>query len=304
MVSAHSRPFTNRAALHRRGFLVMLGLLATGGPGIAAPQRIAAMNWGPAAALLALGIAPVAVPDIAGYRTMMAEPAMPAGVVDLGSTWEPNIELLQRIAPDLILTGSWQESFRPLYERIAPTIALATKLGGQDLAADRLALAGLGERLSRTAEARAWLDRVDRALEAAAAMPFARDGPVYLVSLHADARHVSVFGRGHIVQDVMDRLGIENAWTRARNFWGVDVIGVERLAERPEATILHVEDGARAGRTLTLLGKSAFWNALPAVREGRLRPIPEFYPYGGLAMAVQVAGYLAAALGGKEGGDV
>ena len=48
-----------------------------------------------------------------------------------------------------------------------------------------------------------------------------------------NARHVRVFGDNSLYQAVIDRLGLENVWTRDTNLWGFTLVGIEELIGMP-----------------------------------------------------------------------
>lgn len=56
------------------------------------PKRVAAMNWDIAEQVLSLGVTPVAMPNIAGYRAWVKQPDVPQGVEDITRRAEPNLE--------------------------------------------------------------------------------------------------------------------------------------------------------------------------------------------------------------------
>lgn len=88
------------------------------------PQRIVALEWTYVEDLLALGITPVGVADIEGYRAWVnAKPELPEDVVDVGSRAEPNLETIMSLQPDLIIATSFRvkNSYDQL-SSIAPTI--------------------------------------------------------------------------------------------------------------------------------------------------------------------------------------
>ncbi|MEI8633762.1 hypothetical protein P4S72_20110 [Vibrio sp. PP-XX7] len=51
------------------------------------PVRVAALNWDIAEQVLELGVTPVAMPDIAGYRTWVVKPAVPKESKISGRVW-------------------------------------------------------------------------------------------------------------------------------------------------------------------------------------------------------------------------
>ncbi|MDQ1914908.1 iron-siderophore ABC transporter substrate-binding protein [Paenibacillus sp. GD4] len=90
----------------------------------AAPKKIVALEWVYAEDLLALGIQPAGVADIAGYKkSVNVKPALEASVVDVGTRQEPNLETIAAIKPDLIIGVSFRH--KAIYDKlkgIAPTI--------------------------------------------------------------------------------------------------------------------------------------------------------------------------------------
>src|SRR5690606_7973612 len=67
-------------------------------------RRIVALDWGLAETLIAIGQPPVGVPETRTYADWVISPALPTGTADVGLRVEPNLEILQQLAPDLILT--------------------------------------------------------------------------------------------------------------------------------------------------------------------------------------------------------
>ncbi len=91
-------------------------------------------------------------------------------------------------------------------------------------------------------------------------------------------------------------MGLTNAWCGAPTLlWGGTVIGVEELAEDPEAVIVLIDaPGLAPTENFT---RSPIWQALPAVRAGRSIRLPSFWGFGALPTAVRFAETLAASLG-------
>ncbi|MGK9167438.1 ABC transporter substrate-binding protein [Inquilinus limosus] len=254
-------------------------------------RRVAALDLLLTETLLTLGVIPAAVGNIPLYQRLVAEPALPDGVPDLGPLQEPNLELLQYLRPDLVLAPSWAEVGQNNLERIAPVAWLptfSTEKPALDHARDLLmrvaALTG------RDAEARDWADRADATLaEARQILEPWTDRPVYVVRFMEDGRHAAIFGGNGMIGDVLSRLGLRNAWTGRTNVWGTTSIGIEQLAGNAEARLIHFNRGAETERALRQLAASPLWAALPAVRQGRVIEMPVVYPNGGLFSATRFA---------------
>lgn len=264
--------------------------------------RIVSMDLSFTEILLALGARPAAIANVPLYRRLVSIPAAPADAVDLGPLTEPNLELLQYLEPDLILAASWQASALAPLERIAPLNWLPTFARGQgpldftrDLLARIAALAG------REAEAATLQREADAALaEAAQRLRTHADRPVYLLRFAEDGRRTAIFAAASMVGDVLVRTGLRNAFTGRANIWGTASTGIERLVEAPEAVIVHFERGAETTRAMRRLAESPIWNALPAVRAGRVLGMPVIYPNGGTVSATRFARQLAHVLAGTE----
>lgn len=282
-----------------RRWLVLLWLV------LAVPARAAdravALDWALAETLLGLGVTPLGVAEPAGYRRWTSEPALPPEVVDVGLRIEPNLELLQTLHPDLILISPGFQSGvnQPFLERIAPTLLMAIYTAdGKPYDRARTETMALATRLGRMAEGQALLDRTEAAIAAAHARLAACAAsvrPLYLVAF-ADARHVRVFGQGGMYQEVLDRLGLRNAWTGASTAWGFVTVGLDELAGRTDARLLYFEPVVKdAEKTLA---ESPLWRSLDFVRQDRVHALPSVWAFGGLPSAARFATLLADRLGG------
>ncbi|HEV2512922.1 ABC transporter substrate-binding protein [Bosea sp. (in: a-proteobacteria)] len=262
--------------------------------------RIVSMDLSFTEMLLALGARPTAIANVPLYQRLVSVPAAPADAVDLGPLTEPNLELLQYLKPDLILAASWQASALAPLERIAPVHWLPTFARGQgplDFTRDLLArIAGLA---GREAQAAALQGEADAVLAEAKERLRAQAGrPVYLLRFAEDGRRTAIFGGASMVGDVLVRAGLRNAFAGRANIWGTASIGIERLVEAPEAVVIHFERGAETARAMRRLAESPIWNALPAVRAGRVLGMPVIYPNGGTVSVTRFARQLAAVLAG------
>lgn len=280
-------------AFRRRGFCGALAgavLAARTAPAAAAPARIAVLEHRIAETLLALGLAPMAVQDPANYRRWVVEPALPEGVVDLGTEPEPNVELLAALRPDLILTPAERPDLSRL-AAIAPLRALPMTPAGEGREYDhfRNLLLQLGALFGRSEAARAAVEAVEADI-AAARLRLAGEGrrPVFLVTF-VDNRHVWVYGRSNLFQDVLARVGLANAWASDALF---EAVGIDRLAAEQDARLIHIENNLPG--VPPELAANPLWRALPFVRAGRVTGIASVTPFGAFPTAGRFARLLAA----------
>ncbi|WP_431225119.1 Fe(3+)-hydroxamate ABC transporter substrate-binding protein FhuD [Serratia sp. L9] len=263
--------------------LFSLPTRAAGSPDI---TRIAALEWLPVELLIALGVMPLAVADIHNYNLWVQDPSLPDSVIDVGQRTEPNLELLQQLSPSLILLSKGYGPSAQKLQPIGPTMEFGFNDGsGKPLTVARNSLRQLAERLGLEARATQHLQQFDFfLLEARSRLQGYRQQPLLLFSL-LDTRHVLVIGQKSLFQEVMDQLGIENAWQGETNFWGTSVVGIERLATIKNARAIYLDHGNQG--MMDKVSSTPLWQALPFVRQGQLRQMPAVWFYGATLSAMR-----------------
>jgi ferric hydroxamate transport system substrate-binding protein len=265
------------------------------------PKRIVSMDLLVTELLLTLNISPMAIANVPLYRRLVAEPPLSTDTVDLGPLQEPNAEFLQLLRPDLIVMAAWQASGLDWLRQIAATETIAT-FAGKTPALQHMQeqLRILARVTGKVAEAEEWIARSDAELaEAKAILSANLLPPLYLCRLNQDARHVAIFGGNGLVGDVTTQLGLKNAWTGRVNASGVASIGIEQLAGNADARIIHFDRGRETDLAVARLADNPLWQALPAVRAGRVTRMPVVYPSGGVVSAIRLVRQLTASLAGN-----
>lgn len=260
-------------------------------------HRIVALEWLPVELLLALGVVPLAIADARNYRLWVGQPALPDGVVDVGLRTEPNLELLSQLHPSLILYSAGYGPAPDKIERIAPGMGINFSDGSQPLTSARASLKMLGERLGLRQRARAHLEQFD-AFMTNMTSRFApwRGQPLLLMSL-MDARHALIIGKNSLFQQVMDELGLENAWQGEVNFWGSAVVSLERLATVNAAQVVCFAHGDDV--LMRQIAAMPLWQAMPFVRQNRFRRVPAVWFYGATLSAMHFCRVLDSTLGAR-----
>lgn len=286
--------------LDRRAFLALAASTLLALPAPAAPLRIATIDWGLLETALAIGAVPAAATELRQFARIVVEPAVPPSVVDLGLRGSPNYELLRIVAPDLILISGFYEYQRPSLERIAPVLALPIyEAGRPPYPLAQASMLALGERVGRKDAADRYVaEAVAELAERRLALRSFASRPAFLISL-GDARHFRAFGADSMPGDVLARLGIANAWRDDTSYSAAAPVGIEALARVPEASVIVLAPlPAEVSRGLP---DNALWNALPAVREGRVAVLDPVNHFGGLPSARRFARLLADAVAPDHG---
>ena len=261
------------------------------------PHRIVALEWLPVELLLALGVTPYGVADVLNYKMWVNEPALPASVIDVGLRTEPNLELLTEMKPSYLF---WSAGYGPAPEklaRIAPGRGFSFSDGKKPLAMARQSLREMGQLLGLERQADAHLSQFDTFI-AQHKPRFARRGsrPLLMLTL-LDARHMLAFGPNCLFQEILDDYGIVNAWQDDTNFWGSQVVGIDRLGEFKDADVICFDHGNEA--EMRKLMATPLWQAMPFVREGRFQRVPAVWFYGATLSTMNFVRILDTALGGK-----
>lgn len=297
--------------INRRQLLQHLAIgglaCATGLPAFAGERltRIVALNWVAAETLLTLGVAPLAVSDDRYYRVRMPTQALPATVRDVGPYWEPNLELIQQLRPQLILSDPMTPTLERRLNGIAPTerVAIYPAANGAWRATTGF-MRTLAGRLGQEERAAEYIEAGERRLAQLRARLGRRpQPPVCVAVLNQDGRHAAVYGRNSMVQDVLDQLGLVNAWQGPVGPVGLAMVSIERLAERPDAHLVYLDIPTTSARLQALRQPNDLWANLPAVRRGHTLTLQRFYPYAGAASMLDLAERIATYLDTRPESD-
>ncbi|WP_186424497.1 iron-siderophore ABC transporter substrate-binding protein [Pannonibacter sp. I15F10I1] len=266
----------------------------------AAVPRVACVDWAMLETAMALGVTPVAATELLQFRRSAVEPVIPERVADLGLRGAPNLELLYLQRPELILSSPFYASQQAALEAIAPVLSLPFYLPGEPPFAKALAaVEQVAARLGVPDQGRTVLAEADARLEGYR-QRLARfaDRPFHLINI-GDARHFRAFGADSMFGDVLQRLGLENAWTDQSRFSFAAPVPLEMLAARSQARIVIVSEvpvEARGG-----FEGSMIWKMLEPVREDRVIRLANINPYGGITAGLRFARLLTQAL--EAGGE-
>lgn len=249
-------------------------------------QRIVALEWLPLELMMALGVMPLGAAELFNYRDWVSKPELPASVIDVGLRTEPNLELLTQLKPSLILYSSGYGPSPERLARIAPSQGFAFNNGeGKPLTMARQSLIQLAQRIDKMPQAQAHLEMFDSLIADTRARLAPRvKKPLLLMSL-IDKGHAIVFGKNSLFLEVMQLLGLDNAWQGETSFWGSAIIGIERLAAIHDADVLCLSHGDE--RLMQQIETTELWQSLPFVRQQRFTRVPTVWFYGATLSAIQ-----------------
>jgi len=267
-----------------------IGIARAAGP---QARRIAVLDWGLTELLLSLGITPLAVSAPDWYRRLIALPALPTDVVDIGLLFQPNLETLYALKPDLIVITPGHMLLKPQLERIAPTLTLPT--GG--IEAYQQALLSLGQLLHRDSEAHRVLSRFQQACHQVRDQALHFHRPIFLAT-PVDQLHMRVYGAGSLAGDVLAICGLKNGWQGKVNSQGEALVELVRIGSENAVLVLLAED-TQQRNLVKHWQKSLLWQRLPLTAQAMLVP-PGMHlnASGALVSATRIAGLLSQVVSG------
>ncbi|ROR09947.1 ABC transporter substrate-binding protein [Erwinia sp. JUb26] len=289
----------------RRGclkMLLMLPLAARAGLPVMDPHRIVAINWAAAETLLSIGVTPLAISDTGYFRRRIPQPALPAGVQDIGPFWEPNMELLDALGPSLILSDVLSAPVMAKMAAIAPLETVtAWYASGNPWQALHDWTQQTGARLGAEAAAARWLQQVEEELNDLRLRLAARQqARVLVMVLDQDGRYATIYGRGSLADAVIRQLGLRNAWQKAVNAAHIARVRIEELADLPCDRLFYTELPTVMTRLRRARQPDGLWQQLPLFKSDRVTHLDRFFPFGGLATGLALAGDMTRALEAEQ----
>jgi iron complex transport system substrate-binding protein len=245
------------------------------------PQRIVALEWTYVEGLLALGIQPIGVADIAGYNDWVKVPiALDPGMVDVGERGEPNLETLTGLKPDLIITAAFRsaENYEQL-NAIAPTIAFDSYPTDESITQYeemRQTFLTIADLVGRTAEGEVVLAQMEAKFAAARSQLAAagRLGESFVLAqaFGGDTVQIRLFTDNAMATEIVTQLGLKNGWSdEAFQQYGFTTVSIETLPELGDLNFFYVVQDDN--NVFTRSAIAPLWNKLPFVQNGNAYPL-------------------------------
>ncbi|GAB2941292.1 ABC transporter substrate-binding protein [Hafnia psychrotolerans] len=255
--------------------------------GYSPPLRIVSLDLAITESLLGLGIAPIAVANKRWYLNFIGHPQLPDTVQEAGLPGEPNLELLEALRPDVILCSRAQAQVNSRLQQIAPvaTMDIFKPDSSPWLAAQQM-ITQLGNYASVTRAAQKLnAEASEQLASTGVALEKYQQRPIFLARINDDGRHLLLFGRKGMYDDLLKRMGFRNACEGKTNAWGGAVVGLDYLLRQPDARLIFFSN-QQERRNVNELLSSPLWQAIPLIREGRYSSMSRLYPSGGLLSAM------------------
>ncbi|WP_162903854.1 iron-siderophore ABC transporter substrate-binding protein [Leucobacter sp. wl10] len=257
-------------------------------------KRVVALEWEQAEIFTSLGIDLVGVADVAGYTSWAGNSVPLSGKpADVGTRGEPSVEAIAELEPDLIVgsASSVPDAVRGQLDRVAPILLLGASATGTDdgpLERMKYVVDTFAKTVDRADEGKKLFGDFSDKLDANArriAKAGAAGTPATFTSIYESGGSI-VFrleGEGSLTQGVLDRLGLQAAYTGKVEEYGLASSDIEGLTEFPDdAWLFYWANADSDDPVATQLKGNGVWDGLPMVQADRVRGVADgVWLYGG-----------------------
>lgn len=269
-------------------------------------KKVVGTEWNVVEHLVALGVAPVGIADVKGYKSWDKAAPLKNEPKDIGTRGEPSMDTVASLAPDLIVaTSDLPKAALTQLRKIAPVLDLksadaADPIGQMTRDLDLIARAtGTTEqagKLKKGFEAKlaAGRQELEKAGRKGTAFAFA-DG-------YVDGSQVTIrpYTGGSLVGAVNEKLGLKNPWTmKGDPAYGLGTTDVEGLTKLGDVQFAYIgsDDDKTSNPFTGALADNAVWKSLPFVKAGKVHRLPDgVWMFGGTASMESYVDSVVAAL--------
>ncbi|MFI9201197.1 ABC transporter substrate-binding protein [Streptomyces sp. NPDC053048] len=255
-------------------------------------KKVVGTEWHVVENLVSLGVAPVGVADVKGYKTWDTAVPLKNEPKNIGTRGEPSMDTIAALKPDLVVaTTDLPAAAVKQLRKVAPVLnvraADATDpIGQMNRNLDLIAQAtGTTQQAGKLKEQfRKKLDEGKRALADAG-----RAGAEYAFADGYDVSNqitIRPFTSGSLIGAVNEKLGLKNAWSvkgdASYGLGSTDVEGLTKLGDDVQFAYIG-SDGDKSSIPFTgKLADNKVWTSLPFVEKGNVHRLPDgIWMFGG-----------------------
>lgn len=255
-------------------------------------KKVVGTEWHEVELLISLGVDPVGVADVKGYKTWDQAVPLKNEPKDIGTRGEPSMDTIAALGPDLIVASTdLPPAAVKQLRKVAPVLEVrsasaADPIGQMTKNLDIIAEAtGTGERAEKIKDA--FDAKVTEGRKALADAGL--DGaPVAFADGYDISNQISIrpYTSGSLIGAVNEQLGLKNAWKiegdKDYGLGTTDVEGLTKLGDDVRFAYIG-NDGDKGSTPFTdALAKDKVWTSLPFVEKGDVHRLPDgIWMFGG-----------------------
>lgn len=258
--------------------------------------RVVTLEWNQTEDVIALGVNPVGIADVKGFKVWDTAVKVKGDPVDVGKRNEPSQESVGKADPDLIIGSeeSIPEDAIAAMEQIAPVVLLKGADANAPLERVRENFQTVAKLLGKDAEGEKILDELDQTL-ADSKTKIAAAKPLPYLFAYAYGEGSQVTFRVHAARSVpgavAKEIGLTNAYAGpGDDAWGLESMDVEALTTLPADMEFLYWANSEEDPIKDMLPSNAVWTNLKFVKDGNVKPFGEgVWMYGGPRSLQQMA---------------
>ncbi|NJA57730.1 iron-siderophore ABC transporter substrate-binding protein [Streptomyces sp. NEAU-H3] len=267
-------------------------------------KRIVTTEWNVTEAALTLGVTPVGVADIKGYRAWDKAAPLGDGAKDIGMRGEPSTDTVAALHPDVIIaTSDLKPAAIKQLRKIAPVLEATSATGGEQLKTVArtldLVAAATGTTDKATKVKKDFRDKIAEGRKALAAAG-ADKREIAFADGWATGNHVSVrpFTGDSFLGEINTELGLKNAWTlKGDKAYGLASTDVEGLTKLGDVNFVYIASDADGGDPFAKLAKNSVWKSLSFVKNDHVHRMDDgIWQFGNTASGTAYVDNLVKAL--------
>lgn len=253
-------------------------------------RKVVATEWNAVESLVTLGVDPVGVADVKGYRAWDTAAPLTNTPKDIGTRGEPSMDTVAALAPDLIVaTTDLPAAAVKQLRAIAPVLAVKSadasdQIGRMKENLDLIARA-TGTKAEATQANKEFDAKVAEGRKTLADAGLA-GRRVAFADGYVASHQVSIrpYTSGSLVGAVNEAIGLKNAWkVKGDKSYGLATTDVEGLSGLGDTEFAYIGNASESGDPFKKdLAKNAAWTTLPFVKKGNVHRLPDgIWMFGG-----------------------
>ncbi|MFC8146696.1 ABC transporter substrate-binding protein [Streptomyces paradoxus] len=255
-------------------------------------KKVVATEWNEVESLITLGVDPVGVADVKGYKTWDTAVPLKNEPKDIGTRGEPSMDTIASLSPDLIVASSdLPDAAVKQLRKIAPVLEIKSADASDQIGQMFTNLDLIAKATGTTDKAEAARKGFEaKVAEGKKALADAGLGGTDLAFAdgYVTSNQVSLrpYTGGSLIGAVNEQLGLKNAWkVKGDPAYGLGTTDVEGLTALPkDVQFAYIgNDGDKSSNPFSgQLKKNAVWTSLPFVKADRVHRLPDgIWMFGG-----------------------
>ncbi|MFB2877354.1 ABC transporter substrate-binding protein [Floridanema aerugineum] len=240
--------------------------------------RVVALEWTYVENLLALGIQPVGVADIAGYKKYVnIAPQLAPNVQDVGTRQEPSLEAIAQLQPNLILGLELRHEpiLKTLFS-IGKTLLFNPYIDpktGNQFEEMQQTFRQIAQACDRVSRGEIVLKNLQNSLTESAAKIKDANLTENTFILGQFVPELRLFTQNALAVQVLEKIGLKNAWNEKLDRFGFNTIGLESLLPLGKSHFLYIAENNQVPQQG--FASNPVWKRLEFVKDNRLYSLGE-----------------------------